>query len=100
MDHRVHARGAARLEVLLHAAKDLAEDLLALRAAEGLAKLLVGDGRDRPRHLLRIERRQIGSTGYVLRLGHLLLLSHWIRAPEIAREITSRWISDVPSKIV
>ena len=43
---------------------------------------------------------QIGRAGCVLRLGHLLLLSHWIRAPEIAREITSRWISEVPSKIV
>jgi hypothetical protein len=26
--------------------------------------------------------------------------AHWIRIPEIAREMTRRWISEVPSKIV
>jgi hypothetical protein len=25
---------------------------------------------------------------------------YWMRIPEMARAITSRWISDVPSKIV
>ena len=84
----------------LHAAEHLADDRVALRAAQALAKLLVGDRGDRSRHLLRIERREVDLPGCVLRHGHFPLLAHWIRAPEIAREITSRWISDVPSKIV
>ena len=32
--------------------------------------------------------------------GHAVAEGHWICTPEIARAITSRWISDVPSKIV
>jgi hypothetical protein len=57
--------------VLLHAPEDLADDRLALRAAQGLAKLLVGGGRDRPRHLLGINRCEIGPDGCILRVAHL-----------------------------
>ena len=32
--------------------------------------------------------------------GHAVGEAHWICTPDIARAITSRWISDVPSKIV
>ena len=93
-----------RLEVLLHAPEHLADDLpRACGPLHGLAQLLVG-GLTRS-----LRANSSGSIDDEVDLLRRVLrrLAHRapppliaIRAPEIAREITSRWISDVPSKIV
>ena len=46
----------------------------------------------------------LGAVARVAALGRLadpvVVIAHLICLPEIARAITSRWISEVPSKIV
>ena len=61
---------------------------------------LRGSGVKKARSALSVLSRQAGTFGRAPRSAIRRCLSHWIWMPEIARAITSRWISEVPSKIV
>ena len=97
------SRAASARKCSLHPAEDLAEDLAAHRPRHQLGELLVG----RLGHVLassfasicaRIELAALARAASSRRpLGISLRLLTC--TPEIAREITSRWISAVPSKM-